>query len=213
VILRKRKKTDTHWVVEKENVQENPPMAKSPEEMKAAMIAGMAEKTGKSIEEWLAIVRASKLSKHKEFMKLLKEDHGLTHGFANMIALQALQSDSHTAGDAGALVEAQYAGAKAGLRPLYDKLLATIQGFGNDVDVSPKKAYVSLRRGKQFAIIQPSTGTRLDVGINLKGTEPTKRLEASGSFNAMVSHRVRLSSPADIDKELLGWLKMAYEAS
>src|SRR5271156_5947853 len=100
-------------------LRENSPMAKSPEEMKAAMIAGMAVKTGKSLEEWLAIVRASKLSKHKEFMKLLKEEHGLTHGFANMIALQALQSDSHTAGDTGALVDAQYAGAKAGLRPLY----------------------------------------------------------------------------------------------
>jgi hypothetical protein len=55
--------------------------------------------------------------------------------------------------------------------------------------------------------------TRLDVGINLKGAEPTARLETSGSFNAMVSHRVRLSKPAEIDKELLGWLKRAYEAS
>jgi predicted transport protein len=188
-------------------------MAKSPEQMKAAMIAGMPEKTGKSLAEWLAIVRASKLSKHKEMMTLLKEKHGLTHGFANMVALQALQSDSHTAGDTGALVDAQYAGAKAALRPLYDKLLAAIQGFGKDVEVSPKKAYVSLRRNKQFAILQPSTATRLDVGINFKGTEPTERLEASGSFNAMVSHRVRLSKPAEIDKKLLGWLKQAYDAS
>jgi hypothetical protein len=188
-------------------------MAKSPEAMKAAMIAGMSEKTGKSLEQWLVIVRASKLSKHKEFMTLLKEKHGLTHGFANMIALQALQSDSHTAGDTGALVDGQYAGAKTGLRPLYEQLLTAIQGFGSDVEVSPKKAYVSLRRNKQFAILQPSTASRLDVGINLKGTEPTGRLEASGSFNAMVSHRVRLSKPAEIDKELLGWLKKAYEAS
>jgi predicted transport protein len=188
-------------------------MAKSPEAMKAAMIAGMAGKTGKSLEEWLAIVRASKLSKHKEFMTLLKEKHGLTHGFANMIALQALQSDSHTVGDTGALVDAQYAGAKAVLRPLYDQLLAKIQGFGKDVEVSPKKAYVSLRRNKQFAILQPSTATRLDVGINLKSAEPTERLEASGSFNAMVTHRVRLSKPAEINKELLGWLKRAYEGS
>jgi predicted transport protein len=188
-------------------------MAKSPEEMKAAMIAGLPEKTGKSLDEWLKIVRASKLSKHKEFMTLLKEKHGLTHGFANVIALQALQSDSHTAGDADALVDAQYAGAKAGLRPLYDKLIAAIESFGKDVEVSPKKAYVSLRRNKQFAILQPSTATRLDVGINLKGTEPTDRLEASGSFNAMVSHRVRVANAAEIDKKLLSWLKQAYDAS
>ena len=188
-------------------------MAKSPEEMKAAMIAGLREKTGKSLDEWLKILRSSKLSKHKEFMSLLKNEHGLTHGFANMIALQALQSDSHTADDPAALVDAQYAGAKAGLRPIYDTFIAALQKFGTDVEVSPKKAYVSLRRGKQFAIIQPSTATRVDVGITLKDHAPAGRLEASGSFNAMVSHRVRVSNPTEVNKELLGWLKAAYDAS
>ncbi len=188
-------------------------MAKSPQEMKAAMIAGLAEKTGKSLADWLKIVRASGVTKHKEIMTLLKGEHGVTHGFANMIALQALQSDSHTAADASALVDAQFAGNKAAIKPLYDKLLQAITKFGKDVEVSPKKAYVSIRRQKQFAILQPSTATRLDVGINLKGKEPTERLEKAGSFNAMVSHRVRVEKPADIDKELIAWLKDAYEAS
>src|SRR5205085_11345610 len=115
--------------------------------------------------------------------------------------------------DPGALVDAQYAGAKAGLRPTYEVLLKAMGKFGNDVEVSPKKAYVSIRRNKQFAILQPSTATRLDVGINLKGVEPSGRLEASGSFNAMVSHRVRVAKIEEIDKELLGWLKAAYDAS
>jgi hypothetical protein len=188
-------------------------MAKSPQEMKAAMIAGLREKTGKSLEEWLKILRSSKLSRHKEFMTLLKSEHGLTHGFANLIALQALQTDSHTADDTNALVDAQYAGAKAELRTIYDALLAAVRKFGSDVEVSPKKAYVSLRRGKQFAIVQPSTATRVDIGVNLKDTPPTSRLEPSGSFNAMVSHRVRVSTPRELDKELLGWLKKAYDAS
>jgi hypothetical protein len=188
-------------------------MAKSPEEMKAAMIAGLREKTGKSLDEWLQILRASKLSKHKEFVTLLKTEHGVTHGFANMIALQALQTDSHTAGDTDALVDAQYVGTKAGLRPIYDALLKAVGKFGKDVEVSPKKAYVSLRRNKQFAIIQPSTSSRVDVGINLKGTKPAGRLEASGSFNAMVSHRVRVEKLSEVDAELLGWLKQAYDAS
>jgi hypothetical protein len=188
-------------------------MAKSPQEMKAAMIAGLRDKTGKSLDEWLKVLRASKLSKHKEFVTLLKTEHGVTHGFANMIALQALQSDSQTTDDKEGLVDAQYAGAKAELRPIYDKLLAAIHKFGNDVEVSPKKAYVSVRRNKQFAIIQPSTATRVDVGINLKGVEPAGRLEPSGSFNAMVSHRVRLLKPSDVDAELLAWLKKAYEAA
>lgn len=188
-------------------------MAKSPQDAKASMIAGLREKTGKSLEDWLVILRGSGLAKHKEFMTLLKGEHGLTHGFANMIALQALQSDSHTADDPDALVAAQYAGGKAVLRPIYDKLLEAIGKFGKDIEVSPKKAYVSLRRGKQFAIIQPTTATRVDVGINLKGEATTERLEKSGSFNAMVSHRVRVSAPTEVDKELVGWLKKAYEAS
>ncbi len=188
-------------------------MAKSPEEMKAAMIAGLKEKTGKPLGEWLKILRSSGLAKHKEFVTLLKSEHGLTHGFANMIALQALRSDSQTTTDTDSLVDAQYAGAKAALRPIYEAILAAVKKFGADIEISPKKAYVSLRRSKQFAIVQPTTSTRVDVGIVLKGVEPEERLEASGSFNAMVSHRVRLAKPGDVDKELIAWLRRAYDAA
>ncbi len=188
-------------------------MPKSPIEMKAAMIAGLPEKTGKSLEQWLKIVRASKLAKHKEIVTLLKVEHEVTHGFANMIALQFLESDSQTATDTSALIDAQYSGAKLELRPVYEAILAAVQKLGTDVEVAPKKQYVSLRRNKQFAIVQPSTSTRIDIGINLKGAEPTSRLEAAGSFNAMVSHRVRIGKASEVNKELIGWLKQAYEAS
>ncbi len=188
-------------------------MPKSPQEMKAAMIAGLAEKTGKTLPEWLAILQAAGLSKHKEIVTFLKAEHGVTHGFANMIALQALNSDSHTASDTDGLIEAQYTGAKSALRPIYEAILAAVQRFGADVEVSPKKAYVSLRRTKQFAIVQPSTGSRVDVGLNLGETVPQGRLEASGSFNAMFSHRVRLSQVAEVDEQLVGWLRQAYEAA
>jgi hypothetical protein len=178
--------------------------------MKAAMIAGLPEKTGKSLAEWLRSLQASGLTKHKEIVSLLKSSHGLTHGFANMIALQFLQSDSQTASDTDALVAAQYAGAKAGLLPVYEAVIAAVRSFGKDVEVSPKKAYVSLRRTKQFGLVQPSTASRVDVGLVLKSTEPKDRLEAAGSFNAMVTHRVRLTKREEVDKELVGWLKKAY---
>ena len=102
---------------------------------------------------------------------------------------------------------------KADLRPIYDALVAAARKLGKDVDSSPKKSYVSLRRNKQFGIIQPSTMTRVDVGINLKGVDPTDRLEASGSFNAMVSHRVRITDKSQVDSDLFDWLRQAYEAS
>jgi hypothetical protein len=186
-------------------------MAKSPEEARRNMLESLGEKTGKDLSEWLKIIRAAKRTKHGEIIKLLKEEHGVKHGYANQIALAALRPADAPAPEGDDLVAAQYAGAKAALRPVYDALVALARTFGDDVEVSPKKAYVSLRRSKQFAIIQPTTTARVDVGINLKGRPAAGRLENSGSFNAMVSHRVRVSGLAEIDKELEGWLRAAYE--
>ena len=186
-------------------------MAKSPEEMAQSMIDNLPEKTGKSLEEWLNITRAAGLDKHGQIVKMLKTDHGMTHGYANLVAAKTLETGP--AATEADLVGAQYSGPKADLRPIYDALLGEVERFGDDVEISPKKTYVSLRRDKQFGLIQPSTKTRVDVGINLKGVEPTDRLEASGSFNAMVSHRVRLTDKGQVDSELIGWLRRAYEAS
>ena len=178
----------------------------------AAMIANMPEKTGKSLDQWLAIVKKTKLQKHGDIVKMLKADHAIGHGFANLIAHKALASDAGSAEDED-LVAAQYSGAKAALKPIHDKLVKLVESFGKDVELSPKKAYVSLRRSKQFGLIQPSTATRLDLGLNLKGAAPSGRLEASGSWNAMVTHRVKLSSATEIDAELKAWLKAAYDAA
>ena len=186
-------------------------------EMDAAtrtMIDGLKGKTGKTLEAWQQIVSASGKAKHGEIVNWLKGEHGVTHGYANLIAHLSLKSDagSMTAGGED-LVAAQYSGAKSGLRPIYDALAAAINAFGADVELAPKKQYVSARRSKQFAIIQPSTATRVDVGLNLKGEPTTARLEASGSFNSMVTHRVRVAGPKDVDAQLLKWLRKAYDGA
>jgi len=183
-------------------------MAKSPEEMLVSMIANLPEKTGKSLQEWLEITATFEGEKHGLLVKFLKSEHGKTHGFANLVAHKHFEQTrpQETQGP----VTLQYSGAKAGLKPIYDALIKVVHGFGDDVKLAPKKAYVSLRRNKQFALIQPSTKTRLDVGIKFK-REPEGRLEASGSFNAMCSHRVRLSDLAGVDEQLIAWLREAYE--
>lgn len=188
-------------------------MAKTPEEMTATMIANLKEKTGKTLEQWVKIARETKLAKHGEIVNFLKSQHEVGHGYANLIAQTALQPAGEAPASDDALLDGQYAGAKAALRPIYEAILAFVRKFGGDVEVAPKKAYVSLRRSKQFALVQPSTATRVDVGINLKGVAPTGRLEASGSFNAMVTHRVKIAGPAEVDKELQSWLKAAYDAA
>ena len=181
----------------------------TPAAAKATMIANLPERTGKSLDDWFALLDKSFLDKHGEILKLLKADHCVTHGFANLIAHEFR---NRAAGNKlPDLVAGQYAGAKAGLKPIYDAVVALVTRFGGDVEIAPKKAYVSLRSKKQFALVQPSTRTRVDVGINLGDSPTTERLEASGSFNAMVSHRVRLTDVGDVDAELGNWLRTAYE--
>lgn len=86
--------------------------------------------------------------------------------------------------------------------------MKAVEGLGIDVEVTPKKAYVSLRRNKQFAWVQPSTKTRLDVGLTLKDVTPQGKLEASGSFSAMCTHRVKVEQESEINNDLIKWLKM-----
>lgn len=177
--------------------------------MEDKMMQNLENQTGKKFEEWLQIAIHSGKTKHGEIVAYLKTEKGLTHGYANLIAHKAKGSDagSSTGTD---LIEQQYRG-KEHLKPLYDQLIGAVLNFGSDVDIAPKRAYVSLRRKKQFALIQPSTQTRLDVGINLKKTEATGTLEPAGSWNSMVSHRVKLTADDTPEKELVLWLRKAYE--
>ena len=188
-------------------------MPSNVDEMTNTMLQNLEEKTGKNLDLWIQIVNNSQVTRHKEIIGHLKSEYGLTYGYANLIALKTRESLEGKPPTGDSLVDMQYSGNKSGLRPIYDAIIGGVKSFGKDVEVAPKKAYVSLRRSKQFAIVQPSTKTRVDVGINLKGTDPGGRLEPSGSFNAMVSHRVRITERDQVDEQLFQWLKSAYEAA
>ncbi len=166
--------------------------------------------TGRSFDDWVETARRSGLEKHGQLVSFLKEAHGLTHGYANLV-VHMLRSGGNGATNEGEPRDAIFAGKKAALRPQYDELEAKVREFGSDVEVAPKKTYVSLRRKKQFALIQPSTATRLDVGLNLKGLPAGDRLEDSAGFTAMCSHRVRINLGDPVDAEVVEWLRAAYE--
>lgn len=176
----------------------------------AATDTGLVKRTGRSLDEWVTLARATGLQKHKTLVEHLKSVEGLSHGFANAVALKTFGTDASAIGNE-ALLEQMFGGPKAGLKPIHDRLVDIVGDFGADVELAPKKGYVSVRRSKQFAILQPSTRDRFDLGVNLKGVEPVGRLEPSGSFNAMVSHRVRLHHLSDVDSEIESWLRSAYE--
>lgn len=177
----------------------------SPQDQLATMLANLPDKTGKTLAQWKTLLGKAKLEKHGLIVKHLKTDHGVTHGFANLIASEFLKSDEPVD-----LVATQYAGPKAELKPIHDAIVKFAKSLGKDVEVAPKKTSVSLRRKKQFALITPATKTRVDLGLSLKGDPAEGRLE---TYNAMCSHRVRLSEPKDLDGEVKAWVKEAYSRS
>jgi len=176
-----------------------------------SMIDNMPEKTGKSLAEWFEILSDSGLEKHGQLMKLLKSEFGVTHGYANTIVLIFRQQAEGGAPAEDELVSSQYEGPKTALKPVYEAVVAAAAEFGADIAIAPKKTYVSLRRIKQFANVQAATKTRVDLGLNLKGAEPTERLEGGVVFSGMCTHKVRLSEAKDVDEEVIDWLRQAYD--
>ena len=174
------------------------------------MIDNLHKNTGKTLEQWIALVNQENFEKHGQVVKYLKENHAFTHGFANLVALKAKASDAGSVENKDDLVEKQYKG-KEHFKPVYDRLMIEIQSFGKDIEVAPKNAYVSVRRKKQFATLQPATKTRFEIGLNLKGEEPTGKLEGITASNAMCSHKISLSKEDDIDPEVIAWIKAAYD--
>jgi len=169
----------------------------------AIALNNLAAKTGPPVVEWLDLARGLIPLGHRAAVAQLKADYGIGHGYANALML-VVRAEAVPVDDP---VQAQYSGAKAGLRPLYDLLVQRATSLGGDVEVAPKKATVSLRRAKQFALITPATRDRIDLGLNLAGVPGQGRLVAT---SGMCTHKVGLRSADDIDDELLGWLREAY---
>jgi hypothetical protein len=173
-------------------------------------------KTGKGPEEFVVLAERKGLLapgvKPAEIITWLKDEYGLGRGHAMaIVSIVNKQTKPQTTHDD--TIEKHFIGKKTHWRPSYDALVRTVSSFGTDTDVLPGASYLSLRKaGKKFAIVQV-TADRLDVGIKLKNTAAAGRLETAGSWNAMVTHRVRIHTPTEIDKQLLVWLKRAYEAA
>jgi predicted transport protein len=177
-------------------------------------------RTGRTIAELHAAVRGSDLSKHGERRSWLMEQFKLGHGDANTVVhfldkpLPSLDGASVPApadSEDGDPLDAIYTGAKAHLRPLHEKLQASIDALGAH-ERAPKKTYISFRRRKQFAMLGPATKDALELGLNIKQLPADPRLKAQPP-GKMCNYTVRFSSDSEIDRDLVGWIKAAYEAA
>jgi hypothetical protein len=164
---------------------------------------------GRSIDDWVRLIEESGTRRHGQIVTLLKTDYGLSHGAANRVALTALDrlGDKPAAADP---VDNLYRDREAAVRAIHDRVMSVVEGFGLDVEVAPKKGYMSLRRRVQFAMLKPAA-KHLDVGLVLHGAAVTDRFESAASFNALFTHRVRVKSVDEVDDELRSWLRRAYD--
>ncbi len=147
-----------------------------------------------------------------EIVAWLKKDYGLGHGHAMAIILM-LQNATRPPVSKQEKIADLFKGDKSRWRAPYDELVSKMGKFGPGVAEDPTNTYISiLRQGKKFAIIQV-TADRLDIGIKRKNAKTTDRFLAAGKWNSMVTHRVMINSPNEIDGGVISWLKKAYEAA
>ena len=187
--------------------------------MVQGMMAKLQERTGKTLDEWVREVIASGPPTEKERRVWLKEKHQLGTNYAWWIAERAegkgAEHDSPEAylKAAEGWVEAMFAGSRAGLRPVYDRLLELGFALGKDVKACPCQTIVPLYRNHVFAQVKPATHTRIDFGLALGARKATGRLIDTGGYakKDRITHRIPLESVADIDNEVKRWLKIAYE--
>ena len=177
-------------------------------------LKNIEERTGKTLKQLQKVIKDSGLEKHGQLVAMLKKDLGMGHGDANTLVHVTKNPDvlkADTGDDVSAKVDEYYSGKKADLRPIHDAFMKKLEKLG-DFEIAPKKTYLSLRRKKQFAMIGPATNSRVDIGLNMKGAEVTGRLE-SEKPGGMCTHKVRLTDAKEVDKELMDWVKKAFDAA
>jgi hypothetical protein len=182
-------------------------------------IAKLKEKTGRTLEKWLREIKQNGPPANKERRAWLKSHHKLGTNSAWWFADRA-EGKGIEDGDpeaylkaAGKYVEEMFSGKRAGLRAIYDRLLQIGLKLGSDVKACPCQTIVPLYRRHVFAQIKPSTNTRIDLGFALGRTKAPKRLVDTGGLakKDRITHRIPITSLAEIDDEVRRWLKIAYD--
>lgn len=174
--------------------------------------ASLKERTGRTLEEWVVLVRKSGIDPmdQKAVRRWLKTEHGVLQNSQWAIADAAARDAGWTRPDVEEYIDRQYEGAKAGLRPIFDRLRAVIEEFGDDVSVEGRGTCTPFVRRRQFAAVAAATKTRLDVGLRF--TDPPKSpLLKPASAPGQATHKLSLTSPKEITAKIERLLRTAYE--
>jgi hypothetical protein len=183
-------------------------------------IVDLPAKTGKTLEQWLQLIKEQGPPTERERREWLKKEYNLGTNTAWWLAERAVGKDTWDDDPEAYLkqavvyVEEMFAGTKAALRPIYDELLRLGLSLGEDVKACPCKTIVPLYRRFVFAQIKPATQKRIDLGLSLREIRATGRLIDTGGLakGDRITHRIPITSLAEIDDEVKQWLKAAYDA-
>jgi hypothetical protein len=175
----------------------------------ATQLRNIEAATGLTMADFAAAVAALGVDGHAKTIAFLKAEYGLSHGNANAVAHRVRELAAGGPAPADALLDAQYAGPKAALRPVYEGLRTIAEGLGPDVEVLVQKTGVAFRRRRQFGVAQAASAKRIQLGLNLGETPHDPRVQATPG--AMCSHRVDLPDLESVDADVTGWLTEAYE--
>lgn len=182
-----------------------------------AYLDTIQKKTGKRPEDFRKLAKQRGYlrpgAKAGEIVGWLKSEFLLGHGHA-MALYSILRDDIDGPRTQDDELNEHFKGARSQWVDTYQTIIRRASGFGKEKPtIKVGKSYLSLlRNGKKFAIIKPGAEF-FDIGIKLKENPPSGRLQKAGDWNAMVSHRIRLASPADLDAEVFAWLKAAYRSA
>ena len=181
----------------------------SPEAMLEAV---SRERTGRSLEDWVALVdrEGPDPLDQNAVRRWLKDAHGVPQNSQWAIADAAAQAGGWVRPSVAEYVDGQYTGAKAALRPVYDELAALLTGLGDDVRVEGRSTYVPFVRGRQFAAVAAATRTRVDLGLRFTDPPAAERLRPAKGF-AQATHIVALQAVGDIDDGIRALARLAYD--
>lgn len=187
-------------------------MPQSPREMRAAILRNLQQNTGRSLDEWKAIIQTRDIHDRREVVSWLKRDHGLGQVTASYLAGQAAAAPGYIEPSDDELIAAQYAGNRGQLRAILDEIQRQTSKLGSDVQIYATKNQVTIRRVRLFAIVKPVGTDRVELGLVLPTAHAGHRLQASTSrLNDRITHTVTLTSAGEVDREVVDWIRTAYD--
>ena len=188
-------------------------MAKTSGAFEQEFIQTAKEKTGKTLEEWLPVVKKSGLGRQTEITNWLKTEHRLNHLQASLLAGLYLNNGSPVYQNETSLLANQFLKC-AGMRPLFDAVSTKILEAFPEAQLIPKKTYLSYAITREFAAINIKP-KEIRLGMDLGDTSFTETLQQSKLTGPMprISHMVVINGIHQFDEKVYAYLQLSCNRS